>query len=381
MMTKIRYPQLDGIRGLALWGIFIVNIVWFSIPPERFGELYGGGPYWYNDFINFLRVELFGGRTATVFAFLFGLGMSMQWNRWHSTSMLIKRNLVLAMFGVLHIVLLLGGDILLDYAVFGLLGVALVRLPKKVLLAITIVIALWPSLLMVLRHYEIMAPAGAGASLDYSLEDKIELFRNGSFVDQCMYRIKQYTVIWRNPWVLNFYFPPVLACFVLGLLAAKTNFLSSFDQTNKYARLLVAFVVLKAFLTFLNHSSMELMTSWKSLLVFQVIFQWDQYFTSFILVAVVLVSINSAIKMIWRPFEILGRMSLTTYILQSVLSSILFYSFGFAQFDSLSPLQVQIFCLIFIVVICGFNYFWLKKYRRGPLEHIWRKLSYPEKMN
>ncbi|MEH0158723.1 DUF418 domain-containing protein [Limibacter armeniacum] len=373
MQADKRYPHLDALRGLALWGIFIVNIVWFSFPSARFGELYGGGPNWYNDVINFVRVELFGGRTATVFALLFGLGMSMQWNKWQSSWLLIKRNLVLALFGILHIVLLLGGDILLDYALFGLVGVLLLRFNKKVLLGIAILLALYPSALMVLRHFEIVGAASSYKGMTLTVEEMVQLFQQGNFIDQCLYRIEQYQHIWKNPWVLSFYFPPVVACYIMGLYLGQANFLQSLSNVGRYNLLLGITLFLKVMLSIVNHLPIELFTYFKTTITFKVWMQWDQYITTLLFVSLVVVTIKSKI---WKPFQVLGKMSLTTYIGESILSSILFYAFGFAQYNLLTPLQIQLYCLLFTLMLLTFNYFWELKVGQGPLEWVWRKLSY-----
>lgn len=373
-----RYHALDAIRGLALFGILLVNIVWFSIPSARFAELYSGGPHWYNDVINFMRTEVFGGRSATIFAFLFGLGLTMQFVKWKSMSLLFKRNAVLAIFGVLHIVFFLGGDILLDYAVFGFLGMLLLQLDKRISLWLAIVVALYPSVLMTLQHIQIVPDLGYGpGGLKLDVEEMVALFQNGSWYDQAVYRIHQYAGIWRNPWVLNYYFPPVFACFSFALYLGRTNFLLSLKNISVYKKLFWFALVYKLIVTFLNYFPFETAEPVTDSIVFKVLFQWDQYVTSALLFAMVVYSFESKILgWIWRPFQKVGKMSLTTYLLESILSAFAFYSIGFAQYNLLSPLQVQLLALAFFVVIVLFAYSWQSKYKWGPFEWIWRKLSY-----
>lgn len=365
-----RLPQLDAIRGLALWGILIVNVVWFSIPPARFGELYGGGPHWYNDVINFLRTEWFGGRSATLFALLFGLGLSMQWLKWESVSLLLKRNLVLAAFGVVHILLLLGGDILLDYALFGFLGVFLLLLDKRWSLVLAIFLMVYPSILMLCQEMNWVGALGPGSGgLNLNVEEMEALFQRGDFIDQINYRIHQYVKIWRTPWVLNFYFPPVLGCFFVGLYLGRTGFLKSFNNLTLYRNIVLATLAYKLGVTVVNHSASDVLVKCNESFGFQVLFQWDQYVTSLLMIALVVSTINSPVfRWIWKPFQVLGRMSLTTYILESLLASWVFYSFGLAQYNILSPLQVQMVGLLIFIFILTFCYFWQKKYRYGPLE-------------
>jgi uncharacterized protein len=374
MQGEKRYQQLDAIRGLALVGIFIVNIVYFCNVSEGVGD-----PKWLSSFINFLQNELFGGRSATIFAFLFGLGMSMQWNKWKSSGFLLKRTLILALIGMFHIFLLFSGDILLDYALFGLAGVLIVKLKPKTILAIAVLVGLYTTLYMTIKFLGWLpanSPGGGGGEST----DLVQLYKNGSYWDQCNFRLGQYFNIRQIPWVRHNYFPPVFACFILGIYLAKTDFLESLHKIKFYKKIFWITFSLKLLLTLVNHIEIAFFLALKKVYLFQIWMHWDQYITSALLFSLVVISMGSHFSRFWKPFQTLGRTSLTTYILQSVFSGILFYSYGFKQYDQFSPVKLQGVALVILLLIWLFNHLWLQRFRRGPLEEVWRKFSGRDRM-
>lgn len=370
-----RYFELDAIRGVAICGIIIANIIYFAYPTQRLPELFAPDTFWYTNTLNFIKDEIIGGRTATIFAFLFGLGMGIQWDKWHNPCFLLRRIGILALFGVLHIVLLFHGDILLDYALFGFLGVLLLRFVKRspVLLYIAILIAMYPSVLMVLQHFELVPVKTFTGGVKLSLDEKVQLYGEGNFVDQCWHRIRYYLSIRQMPYVRNYYFPPVLACYVLGLYLAKTNILKSFERKSLYGLIISLTLIFKIMIIDFDHL--------KETLFFKLLIYIDQYNTSLLIVALVVVLCQSKnTKRLMKPFSVFGKTSLSTYVLQSVLASLFFYSWGLAYYNLLLPLTVELYALAFLVLIYFFNLFWLRFHAEGPLERVWRFLSNRKKL-
>lgn len=79
---------------------------------------------------------------------------------------------------------------------------------------------------------------------------------------------------------------------------------------------------------------------------------------------------------ILKPFAYVGRMSLTNYIMQSLIFSIIFYGWGFGKFGMQEPTIFVWYAVGVFVFQLIFSYIWLKKRKHGPLEWLWRKLSY-----
>ncbi|TJY37072.1 DUF418 domain-containing protein [Pontimicrobium aquaticum] len=371
-----RYFELDAIRGFAICGIFMVNIVYFAYPTERLSEVFAPSLYWYSNMLNFIKDDIIGGRTATIFAFLFGLGMGMQWNKWQNFGFLLRRNVVLSFIGLFHIVLLFHGDILLDYALFGLIGTLLLRFVKKqsFFLFLGVAIALYSFVLMILQHYGWVSRGTYTSSLQIDVNEKILLFQKGNFLEQCWFRVRYYLSIRQMPWVRNFYFPPVMACYVFGLYVSKTKFLSNFTNKHLYKKILSFTIVYKIVIAVFDLGFVS--STFKETLGYNLLMYIDQFSTSLLLLSAIVLACQYGFgKSVLKPLTVLGKTSLSSYILQSVTASILFFSIGFGQYNLLSPGQVQVCMLLLIVLIYFLNKICLNYMGQGLLEKMWRKLA------
>jgi uncharacterized protein len=82
---------------------------------------------------------------------------------------------------------------------------------------------------------------------------------------------------------------------------------------------------------------------------------------------------------ILAPFEALGRMAFTAYILQSAIAAALFYGWGAGWYGSLGLAQLWPIVLAIWVFELALASFWLRRARQGPLEALWRRLTYPRR--
>ncbi len=96
---------------------------------------------------------------------------------------------------------------------------------------------------------------------------------------------------------------------------------------------------------------------------------------------IVLLCLLPVVPKLLSPFAKIGRMSLTMYILQSIIGTILFYQFGFGWYGKVSVATGVFIALGIIIVQMILAEIWLTKWRQGPLEAIWRKLTYKIKLN
>lgn len=92
--------------------------------------------------------------------------------------------------------------------------------------------------------------------------------------------------------------------------------------------------------------------------------------------SLILLMRNKMWRKLLTPLQSVGRMALTNYILQSVICTFLFYSYGLGLFNQVGPaLGVTIAIIIFIIQVIG-SHLWLNYFRFGPLEWLWRSLTY-----
>ena len=94
---------------------------------------------------------------------------------------------------------------------------------------------------------------------------------------------------------------------------------------------------------------------------------------------IVLLCLAPIMPKLLSPFAKIGRMSLTMYILQSIIGTCLFYQFGFGWYGKVSVETGVLIAVGIIVVQMIIAEIWLSKWKQGPLETIWRKLTYKQK--
>ncbi|MGB5927219.1 MAG: hypothetical protein WBH03_03555, partial [Cyclobacteriaceae bacterium] len=155
---KQRIVELDVIRGYAIFGILICNMVFFSYPAEYISQYSSGEPSWLDSLATYLRFNVFRDKTFSVFSLLFGLGIGMQCHQ--KTDSFAKhhsiRMLLLLMIGLIHALLLWYGDILTLYAILGLTVLAVIRLPNRYLIIISVAVFLWPTIQTLLIRNEVI---------------------------------------------------------------------------------------------------------------------------------------------------------------------------------------------------------------------------------
>lgn len=91
---------------------------------------------------------------------------------------------------------------------------------------------------------------------------------------------------------------------------------------------------------------------------------------------IVLLAQQNRWSRILRPFQSLGRMALTVYLSGTAMATVLFYGYGFGQLYLLGPAATTAYAVLFFAVQAGFCSWWLKRFRFGPAEWLWRSLSY-----
>lgn len=240
-----RVVVLDALRGVAIFGILLVNIELFYGPDFfllQAGERVLSGV----DLVLGFLVSLFlQAKFYSIFSFLFGLGLVMQTmraeERGRSSARLLSRRLgVLALFGLAHGVLIWSGDILLTYALLGFVFLLFRRRRPRTLLIWAGVFLFVPPLLLLLAGLgalfattspegaEAIAQAGAGqAESIRSLADSAQTaYGSGSYLDMVAQRLSELLYMFTG---LFFIGPSILGMFLVGGAVARAGWLRDLD--------------------------------------------------------------------------------------------------------------------------------------------------------
>ncbi len=393
-----RIALLDILRGLAIFGILMVNMQMFYQPATSVIAGYTGSETIAGKISTGLIKFLFEGKFYILFSLLFGYGFWMFINKKTDDGSSIlpvfrRRVAILLLFGIMHVVLLWAGDILVWYAVFGFVLILFRKKSDRSLikwafwLAIVPVVMTMFSLLMVRLG---MADPHAAEAIKASMHEReawmaefiaraSAVYSEGTFGEIIRIRLQEYMNL--LPGVLFFY-PVVLGVFLIGVWAARSGIIRNPSGHIGFFRKLL----------------------WRGLItgaIFSAIYTWSYfrtgvmtvpdiwmlvYTTSHIVAGfslsvayvsiIVLLYVNGRLGLPARLLAPVGRMALTNYLLQSIICTTLFFSYGFGLFGKISAFQGVLLTLAIFGLQIPFSYFWLKYFSFGPFEWLWRSLTY-----
>jgi uncharacterized protein len=359
------------VRGMALGGMLLVNLGVFSgaalIPLAR-----QSGLNWFASLFVLLLAE---GKWYPLFAFLFGWGIarrqcsSGERNRaffWQN----LRRMAVLALFGLLHATLLWEGDILFAYALMGMLLPLLRHAPVRLLVGTSIFTLLLSALL------EMPGP-GQSLHLVYSgwLSSLLNAHLGAPSYLGALPIIPRHVTLYL--WKLA-YFPDWLGNFaaliLLGYLAGQSRLLEDAKLKSvlpQRAVLLLA-VLLNLFYILSTVEPRMLPVEWVGFLRTAALSLGGPLLALAYVLAILLWYPSGRSQTLLEPLRQVGRMPLTTYLCQSLISVLLFSSTKPGSFTPalVWPLAGGIF---FIQIL--FARWWLNRFKRGPLEAVWHWMS------
>jgi uncharacterized protein len=368
-----------------------MNIQHFSMPtaayinPTAYGDLTG-----LNKWVWIISHILASGKFMSIFSMLFGAGVLLFTSRveakgLNSALLHYRRMGWLLLFGIMHGYLLWTGDILVSYSLCGML-VFLFRFKRPVtLIWIALAFFLFPILLDLFFIGSISQwPAEAyqftmeswspGAA---SIEHQLDVYRS-SWLGQMELRLNG-TIFMQTSYFMMQSFWRVMALMLLGMALYKWQVFSSVRSSRFYLRmtltgLSVGFLLsgLGVFLNFKNQWIMEFS-----------MFLGEQFnYVGSVGTAlgytglVMLLSKSKGCAGMKSRFSAVGRMAFTNYILMTLICTFLFYGHGLGLYGSVErKLQVIIVLAIWILIMT-ISPLWLKRFRFGPLERIWRVLTY-----
>ncbi|MCR4995254.1 MAG: DUF418 domain-containing protein [Bacteroidales bacterium] len=370
-----RHVVLDALRGTALMGIALANFpefaLWTFLSPSAQEALPTAAA---DRVVRFLQYLFIDGKFYTIFSLLFGIGFALILER-HSLSLFVRRMLILVAIGLLHLLFIWSGDILLLYAVGGLLLTLFVRRSTPTLLYLAAALILVPVVLDALTEFcgmDFAAPFYQAwwneADTRGITEDNFATWlRDAHSYPQMFAFLCQgaYERIWE--FVSGHRLPKVLGLFILGYLIGKHRLYARLPELPLRPLLrrltLPALLLSFAYAWSATHHQPWGLTLHSALYAFSVIPLAACYVAAFSL---------KPVKMLAAP----GRMALTNYISQSVIGILIFYGMGFGLGTRVGLIYVELIAMGVFAVQIVLSHLWLHYFRFGPLEWVWRMLTY-----
>jgi len=360
-----RIQSLDVIRGVAIAGIFLVNI-----PNMLRIEPAGGRAYEGVDAFVRLLLDLFvQTKFYVIFAFLFGVGFYIFMSRAERSragagGLFVRRLLLLLILGILHYIFLWDGDILHTYAITGFWLFLFYRSEPKQLLSMAVVcVGLFTALAYV------SFPSTGVFAMSGQYFNGLENYA--------------YHVLERTAWFLNralpnvvFYQPEILGLFLLGLYCAKIDL---FRKVEVYARQLRALQTVSLLAWALcaipivsNFLQAGPYVSYKA--YFYIIIGGKALGVFYVVTLLLFVRKPQGLSLL-RPFAYVGRLALSNYLLQTVVT---LYGASLLMTNPASlPLwSVLLYAPLLFTVQIVLSRWWLSRFAYGPLEWLWRTGTY-----
>ncbi|MCX8966756.1 DUF418 family protein [Erwinia psidii] len=370
-----RIPTLDFIRGLAILGILLLNIVAFGLPRAAYlNPAWHGLPHW-QDALSWAAVDLFAQiKFLSLFALLFGAGLQMllpNGKRW-----LQARLSWLVLFGFLHGVFFWDGDILLDYGLIGLVVWRMIRdvgSPRQ-LFSTGVLLYMVGSVLLI-----VLGMAAGGQANDSWLPGFAEVQYEMFWKTHGGWEAMRNRLDMLSSGLLSLgvqYGWQLAGLMMMGAALMQCGWLRGSWSQVHYRRCALMLIG-SAWLIQIPAIYLQWISGWD--------FRWAAFYlqvprelgaplqgAGYAALCFGYWPVLSRLKMTFA-ISCVGRMALSNYLLQTALSTTLFNRLGwFNQLD-----RWQLLLLVPLVWLCNilFSLCWLRYFRRGPVEWLWHKLT------
>jgi uncharacterized protein len=390
---------MDALRGFAILGIFIANLVGLCVyNPDittigwHFAEL--------DKKMLFLHHLFLEGKFYSIFSLLFGWGLALQIKRTQTDTerlkvhpIVIRRLLFMLLIGIIHLAVIWNGDIITLYALTGFVLLLFVRVQPGVLLLIGIGSLLAPILSYWLRIQVpiLNKPADFFHSVCEYLDSKLlgiatpedfsNLLRRGSLRELLIYNFDG--AFYRfGDLIFQSRFFKVLGMFLIGYALGTSGYFKVL-LTRRWSLWILAASGLLIGLpaNYVMAKFMETPSNYVRLTM-EGLYQTIVYSLGVAPLALAYVcllalffrsKVGNQIIMLLTP---VGKMALTNYIFHSLFCIIIFYGIGFGLMGTLGPIAWTVFALIVFALQIIYSSIWLQYFQFGPLEWVWRSLTY-----
>jgi uncharacterized protein len=390
-----RIEILDVLRGFALLGIIFNNILYFSgYSFMPFDELRQLTNFQLDEKIYYFLDIVITSKFYTLFSILFAVGFFLQFNRNKNSNIDFlkiyrRRLLILLLIGLLHS-LIWFGDILFMYALMGFILILFRNIRIKYLLWWSIFFLIFPVIIDIAILPFFHATGNTGVEYhtavahtnypDMTATAVFETFRYGTVKE--IFFLNIHNLMWK--WLS--YIPSgrlfiTLGIFLLGYYLGAIGF---FREKTKSKILLISTFIIGLLATIsskiLDGNPFQFPPTLPNIIYKILVITGHILMCIFYITSIFMIIQTPVGKRTLKYLKPVGRMALTNYISQTVLLVIIFYNFGFNLFGRTGLITIcgiAILVLVFQIIVSNI---WLKYFQFGPLEWIWRCLTYKKRL-
>jgi uncharacterized protein len=395
-----RIATLDILRGVAVMGILVMNIVDFGSPqqamltPHWRGQASGTDLWAWT--LSFIFVE---GKMRGLFSLLFGASMLLVIERAEAAGLsgetVHKRRMAwLLLFGLAHFFLVWRGDILSHYAVVGMVAYLLHDQEPRALFKLALAMFLLDFILAalifgspVLLQLAAAAPGADADTLRQSQEVAAAMASAPSDIakDIALHQGSYWRIVrhqlgnWYEPVAQVILFgPETLGLMLLGMWGLKRGFLSGEWTKARYSKVaMIGFAVAIPAYALLALGVRQMAYAPSATLAASLVggAVFRPIMTLAYAALIILLAARSQDGAIARRIGAAGRAAFTNYLGTSIAATFIFYGWGLGLYGTMDRLQLYLAAGALCVVMLLWSKPWLDRYRYGPFEWLWRSLA------
>lgn len=393
-----RIQIVDILRGFALFGILLVNMAIFSHPFQAI--LFPADPAmpWYDRAATWLIHFAGEGKFYSLFSLLFGLGLTLLMDRIQARGgrfvpIYLRRLFILLVIGAIHAFLIWMGDILMMYALIGFLLILFRKArPRTLLIWATLLIAI-PLLFTAgatglvglgrsmpegaAQINQAFAQTEAGYAADLARANRV--YASGTFLEVTEQRIYDYSSMGLTSFfVLGF---NVLAMFLIGVWLGKQHVFQNLEANRPRFRKLLIWGLAVGIVGNATYATLIMalprFNPTGTLLLATVAQSVGAPLLCLAYIsALALLALTPAWGARLKVLAPVGQMALTNYLMQSIICTLIFYSYGLGLFGKVGPAVGILLTVVIYLIQIPISHWWMKRFRYGPAEWLWRSLTY-----
>jgi uncharacterized protein len=380
-----RITVIDALRGAALFGILVANMRGFNAPLPAYFQ-----PdlmwTWMPDRVAQGFVDwLVQGKFITIFAALFGVGFAIQLERatarGRRMGFYARRLAALLVIGLAHAFLLWWGDILTIYALCGFFLLFFRRRTQTTVLVWAhilywFILALFGWIVIAMHLGWMDLPADDSAK---NLGETVRLYSQGTVREVFAVRAREWTEA--NSFLI--FLTRIVGIFLFGLYIWRQGYLRhAVEHLGWWRRAqriglpvgIAGNLIVVALDWIYDPNPMR-----PSVLAFAM------FAIQSVAIPALSLGYVATIVLLWQdavwqrrllPFTYVGRMALTNYLLQSLICTTIFYSYGLGLYGRVGPLLDLAFAVVIYSLQIPFSRWWLSRHAYGPMEGMWRVMTY-----
>ena len=412
--TGNRIVSLDQLRGVAILGILFMNIYAFAMPFVAYmNPLRMGGTETWNVGTWVFTHILFDQKFISIFAMMFGAGIVLMSGHTEAggskpAGFYYRRQLWLAAIGAIHAYLIWMGDILFVYALVGMLAYPFRKYRPRTLVVIACCLIPGTLLFNYGNAYQTTEMMEAAAAIEQQVADGGELTgeqekmlaeweQMRAFMMPTAEDVQNEVDAYRGDYFgIVAYRAPIVAMMqvffaigyglfrvgglmLIGMAMMKLGVFTAERSTSFYKRLMLIGYGLGLPMTIF--SAIDLRANQFDMIYAMTTGGFANYFGSIVVAfghigLVMLIARTGALQSLMARFAAVGRMALTNYLMHSVIFTTIFYGYGLGLYGQVPRLWQMPFVAAMIGFQLWFSTWWLARYRFGPVEWLWRSLTY-----